>query len=177
MTRKQIAALKYLICEYNKKNSKTVLAQKVLWFLISQSRVLTRSVCVTLTEEVGGFTAKEVRDIAFGIDNMLSSNGATHLHELLDLMGSPLDFKLHYGDFNPNRTGDPFSTAGQFEGHSVDKVRLPEQVEKGHPLRYTFWLAKKEHYSQNATLVEVTKEKLETINLEKPGLYKTLEPK
>ncbi len=175
MTRKQIAALKYLICEYNKKN-KRELAQKVLWFLITQSRALTRSVCLTLTEEVGGFTAKEVHEVAFGIDNMLSSNGVTHLHELLDLMGSRLNFSLHYGDFNPTRTGDPFSTAGQFAGHSVDKVRLPEQTEHGHRLRYTFWLAK-EHCSRRATLVVVTKEKLGTINLNKPGLYKILEPK
>ena len=89
-------------------------------------------------------------------------------------MGSELNFSFHYGDFDTSRSDDPFNTDGQFAGWSEHQVYHPDLVREGLPMRYTFWLSK-ENYSRQVTLVGATREKLEQIDLAKPGLYPSLE--
>lgn len=169
ITAKQITALKYMI--FNAKNG-TELSKRVLAFLIDSSEELTKEVCLSLVADREGYTADEISAAGHGVGAMESCNCTTHLCELLDVMGSELSFSVHYGDFDPARANDPFSQAGQFAGwHQAD----PESRREGMPLRYTFWLSKK-NYSRQATLVVATREELEQINLEKPGLYPSLKP-
>jgi hypothetical protein len=119
-----------------------------------------------------GYTADEINAAALGVSSMESCTGTTHLHEILDAMGSEFSFSHHYGDFDQRRTGEPFSQAGQFAGWpQADSVSRQE----GMPLRYTFWLSR-QNYSRQAALVVATREELKQINLEKPGLYPILEP-
>jgi len=167
VTAKQIAALKYLI--FNAK-TKDKLAKRILAFLIHQSNMFTKEVCLTLWENREGYTADEIDAAAMGVSSMQSSDGTTHLDAVLEAMGVKLKFSFHYGDFDPNRKGDPMSAAGQFAGAPLSKVSRPELAQKGMPMRYTFWFSKKD-YSRKATLVTPTREELEKINLAKPGLY------
>ena len=169
VTEKQIAALKYMI--FIAKNG-TDLSKQVLAFLIDRSEDLTKEVCLTLVADREGYTADKINAAAHGVGGMLSSNGTTHLHQLLYVMGSDLNFDFHYGDFDPARIGSPFSSAGQFAGVSRSKVSDPEHVREGMPLRYTFWLSK-QSYSLQATLVVATREELGQIDLKKPGLYQS----
>lgn len=171
VTSKQIAALKYLV--FVAKNG-SKLSKQVLAFLIDQSEGLTKEVCLTLVADRDGYTADEINVAGHGVGGMESCNFTTHLHELLVLMGSKLNFSLHYGDFDPTRAGDPFNSDGQFFGCAVHQVSRPGLIRKGMPLRYTFWLSKQD-YSRQAKLVVATREKLEQIDLTKPGLYPNLE--
>ena len=171
-TSKQIAALRYMI--FNAKNG-TELSKRVLAFLIDQSEKLTKEICLTLVANREGYTADEISDAAYGVHGMKSCNGTTHLDQIFHVMGSKFGFSYHYGDYDPARIDDPFNSAGQFAGCGVRSVTDPELVREGMPLRYTFWLSKK-NYSRQAALVIATREELEQINLEKPGLYPTLEP-
>ena len=84
--------------------------------------------------------------------------------------GSELNFRVHYGDFDPARTGNPFSTAGQFPGCTPPRIRDPELGRTDMPLRYTFWLSR-ENYSDFAKLVVATRQELERIDLANHGLY------
>lgn len=174
MTQRQIAALKYMIFIAR---PGVELTKRVLAFLIDQSEGLTKEVCLTLTEGCQGYSAEEINIAAHGMSAMRSCNSTTHLSEILDVMGSELDFDVHYGDFDPTREGDPFSNAGQFAGWDASLVRGQdaELVREGMPLRYTFWLARK-FFSRGAVLVTTTREELEKINLKKPGLYPSIEP-
>jgi len=172
VTSKQIAALKYMIF---KANNGTELSKRVLGFLIDQSEELTKEVCLTLTQDREGYAADEISAAAIGIGVMKSSHCTTHLHELLDIMGSDLNFSVHYGDFDPTRNDDPFNSDGQFAGWSESHVNRPGLVRKGMPFRYTFWLSTQD-YSRQATLVVATREELEQIDLKKPRLYPSLEP-
>lgn len=172
VTPKQIAALKYMI--FIAKNG-TDLSKRVLAFLIDQSEELTKDVCLTLVADREGHTADEIRAAAHGVHGMGSCNGTTHLDQLLHVMGSKFSFLYHYGDFDPDRIGNPFSSAGQFAGCSSAQVSNPELLREGMPLRYTFWLSE-ESYSRHATLVVATREELEQIDLKKPGLYPNIEP-
>lgn len=172
VTAKQIAALKYLI--FIAKDG-TDLSKRVLAFLLDASEGLTKDVCLTLVADREGYTADEISAAAYGVDSMKSRNGTTHINQILHAMGIELKFSVHYGDFDPTRTDDPFNSYGQFAGLKAHEATEPGLVREGMPLRYTFWLSK-EHYSLQATLVVATREKLEQINLEKPGLYPSLEP-
>ena len=172
VTSKQIAALKYMI--FIAKNG-TDLSKRVLAFLIDQSEELTKEVCLTLMADREGYTADEVNAAAHGMHGMESCNGTTHLDQILHAMGSEFSFSVHYGDFDPNRPDDPFNTDGMFAGCDRSQVTRLGLILEGMPLRYTFWLSKQE-YSRQAKLVVAVREELEQINLEKPGLYPTLEP-
>ncbi len=171
-TPEQIAALRYLI--FNAKDG-TDLSKQVLAFLIESFAGLTKEVCLSLVADREGYTADEIGAAARGVGSMGSGNRATHLDQILCLMGSDFGFSVHYGDFDPTRTGDPFNNDGQFPGFSVHQVARPELVREGMPLRYTFWLSR-EHYSRQVALVVATREELERINLKKPGLYPEFEP-
>lgn len=149
------------------------LSKRILAFLIEKSTDLTKEVCLTLTEGKHGYSADEIRDAAFGISDMQSANGATHLYEIMCVMGSKLSFSLHYGDFNPFRPS-PLNTDGQFAGWPRDKVSDPGACTEGMPLRYTFWLSE-DSYSRVAKLVVTNRAELEEIDLTKPGLYPILE--
>ena len=163
----QIAALKYLIF---KAHNTPDLSKRIMSFLIDQSEKLTKEVVLTLIENREDFSGEEIREAAYGIDRMLSSNGATHINEVLLATGSDLDFSIHYGDFDPNREPDHFNNAGQLAGMDRSLVFNPESVREGMPLRYTFWLSIGS-YSRTASLVKVDREILEKIDLAKPGLY------
>lgn len=171
VTAKQIAALRYMI--FNAQDG-TDLSKRVLAFLLTQSEGLTKEVCLTLVEDREGYTGNEIHDAGLGVGAMQSSNCITRLHALLYLTGSELNYSVHYGDFDPIRSDDPFNCDGQFAGHDVSKVARPGLVRTGMPLRYTFWLARSP-YSRDATLVTASRRKLGRINLKKPGLYPRLE--
>ena len=171
ITPKQIAALKYMIFRAKNENE---ISKRVLAFLIDQSEGLTKEVCISLVADREGYTAEEIRAAGHGVGSMESGNGSTHVHELLDAMGSELNFSVHYGDFDSSRSDDPFISDGQFAGWSRHQVTRPGLVREDMPMRYTFWLSKK-NYSRQATLVGATRQKLEQIDLAKPGLYPTLE--
>lgn len=170
-TEKQIAALRYMI--FNAKDG-TELSKRVLAFLIESSERLTKEVCLSLVADREGYTADEISAAGYGVGNMESCNGTTHIDQILHAMGSELGVSVHYGDFDPARTDDPFNSDGQFTGWDRSRVSRPGQIREGMPLRYTFWLSKQD-YSRQATLVVATREELEQINLKKPGLYRFLE--
>lgn len=152
----------------------TDLSKKILALLIDRSERLTKEVCLTLVADREGYNAEEIDSAAHGLGAMQSCNCSTHLDQLLHLMGSGLQFECHYGDFDPNRDGDPFSSAGMFAGFPREMVPDKELIIEGMPVRYTFWLSA-QIYSRQATLVVATRENLEQIDLEKPGLYPTFE--
>ena len=169
VTKKQIAALKYMIFIIKNENE---LSKRILAFLVDQSNKLTKEVCITLVADREGYTASEIEKAAYAIGGMSSSNGTTHLYELLSLMGGKLYFSFHYGDFDPVRIDDPFNNDGQFAGFGVSQVRKPELVIEGMPPRYTFWFSKK-NYSRQAIYVVATREILEQVNIKESGLYKS----
>lgn len=167
MTDKQISALKYMI--FNTKDG-VDLSKRILAFLIDKSEGLTKEVCVSLVKDREGYTEEEISDAGYGVSAMESCNCNTHIHALMCLMGSELQFSFHYGDYDPRRVGDPFNTDGQFAGSKAAFVPDERLLLEGLPLRYTFWLSK-ESYSRSVELVVATKEKLEQIDLKKSGLY------
>jgi len=171
-TKKQIAALKYLI--FNARNV-VDLSKQVLAFLIEQSENLTKEVCLTLVDGREGFSAAEITAAGRGMSVMQSCNSTTHLHQILHAMGSELRFSFHYGDFDPSRKDDPFNAHGQFAGFKEEQVAYPGLVRDGMPIRYTFWFSKQD-YSRQAKLVVATRNDLEQIDPAKPGLYPELEP-
>ncbi len=170
-TSKQIAALRYMI--FIAKNG-TELSKRVLAFLIESSEGLTKDVCLSLVADREGYTGDEIHAAGCGVGGMQSSNGTTHLNELLDVMGSKLTFSVHYGDFDPTRIDDPFNNDGQFPGCRLSQVSRPGLIRKDMPIRYTFWISREE-YSRQATLVFTPREEHEQIDLERPGLYPSLE--
>lgn len=173
LTDKQISALRYLIFKSKDGNE---LTKKILAFLVEQSHGLSEEVCLTLVEDREGYTAEEIRDAAVGVDEMLSSNRRTHLHEILQAMGRNFRFCIHYGDYDPTRDGDPFNSDGQFAGATKEQVGGEVNLlREGMPIRFTFWCAK-DFYSRTAKLVKVTREFLDQIDIAKPGLYPALEP-
>lgn len=165
VTSKQIAALKYLI--FNSKRSD--LTKRLLTHLIHKSEGLKREVCLTLWENREGYTAKEIRELVEEIDS-----DSNQLHGLTYLAGADLTFSLHYGDFDPQRSNDPFSSEGQFAGRSPEEVLDKKLITKGMPLRYTFWLGKGFH-SRRAHYITTSRAELEKINIHNSGLYPGLE--
>jgi hypothetical protein len=172
VTKKQIAAARKMIFTSGSLGRNN-LSKQLLAFLIAKSKLLTKEVCVTVFVNRDGFGPKDVNDLFLGTHN-------TNSNALFLAMGSKFNFSSHYGDFDPARSkGDHFSCAGQFPGWDPARVNGggPDSVEltkKGMPLRFTFWLAKRS-YSQKATLIKVTRKDLEKINLQKPGLYPSVE--
>lgn len=171
VTKKQIAALKYMIFVSRNDNE---LSKRILAFLIDKSEKLTKEVCITLVADREGYTASEIENAAHAIGGMNSSSGTTHLHALLCLMGGKFSFSHHYGDVDPTRIGNIFNNDGQFAGFAVSQVRSPNLAIEGMPTRYTFWFSKKD-YSRQALYVVATRDILEKINIKKSGLYTSLD--
>ena len=155
-TSNQIAALRYMI--FNAKNG-TELSKRVLAFLIESSEGLTKEVCLTLVVDREGYTADEIRAAGHGVDSMGSGNGTTYLDQILAAMGSELSFSVHYGDFDPTRTSDPFNCDGQFGDWDRSQVIHSGPTPESMPPRYTFWFSK-QNYSRQAALVVATREEL-----------------
>ncbi len=166
-TERQTLALKYLL---KKSKDLNELALRIAFLLIDSSQGFSREVCATLVEDLSGFTSEEIGAAASAFKAMSSSNRTTHQGELFKLMGFDFRFDFHYGDYDPNREGDPFSAAGQFAGWDPEKVGSPELVLEGMPLRYTFWL-NGGMYSRKAVLVHVDKQTLLGVDLDSPTLY------
>jgi hypothetical protein len=124
------------------------LAKRVLAFLLDRSDLLKREVYITLREGKG-YEEFEVQEAAVGVHDLISSNGQTFLNQVMDVSGTRFHFSFHVGTFNGGKTG---------------------------PLAYTFWCAKG-YYLRGAKLVRVSRVRLDTINLEKSGLFPKLEPK
>src|SRR3989344_7938377 len=124
-TDKQIKALKYLMFKSRDGND---LVKRILVFLINSSKELTEQVSVSLMEDREGYSRDEVGEVGHGLHDMISSNGSTHLNELMTAVGTELHFSSHFGHYNERAI---FETAGQFSG--------------GYPMRYTFWLAKRSY--------------------------------
>jgi len=167
VTSKQIAALRYLIARVKfdqKYDSVADIAKVLLWKLIEASRNLTRTVHITVHEDDSEFARDEIINLGFAIGSMMSSNGTTHLEELMHLMGTECKFKLHYGSYLPD---GKFGTAGQFSGQRGG----PEKA----PARYTFWLGPhKVVPMDDSTTVAFTRKDLQHFDLSRSGLYPTL---
>ena len=167
VTQKQIAALKWLIfCA----KVGTELTKRVLAYLIDNSELLTREVCVVLNVGDGEFSRNEIDAAARGMQPMQSSHGSVHLDEIMYVSGSMFWFSVHYGDYDPTREGERCSSAGIVAGYPENLVLDKSLIESGHPLRYTFWLAK-EDYSRTAELLTPSREELDQIDITDAGLY------
>jgi hypothetical protein len=171
LTKKQIAALKFMIFEAK---DGTPLTKQILSLLIDRSQELTKDVCLSLVDGREGYGADEINVAAHGVGAMTSGNGTTYLDELCVLMGAQLGFSVHYGDFDPTRSEDQFDTSGMFPGAPLKTVSDPRLVREGMPMRYTFWLSKK-NYSRQAELITANREELEKIDIKKSGLDPNLE--
>lgn len=168
VTGKQVAALKYLIAA-SKYGNET--GKKIYFHLLDNSERLSKDVCVTLTQDLEGYTGKEIHEAAVSLSGMTSCNCTTHLDQIMIATGAPFFFDLHYGHFGPD---GKFDTSGMFPGFPKDMVTNPKLVVSGAPCRYTFWLSKK-YYSKTAKRINVVRQQLEAINLSRPGLYLDIE--
>lgn len=145
-TKKQIAALKYLI--FRSKDGANI-TKRLLAFLINHSMGLTRGVYVNLVGSLNGFSARTIQQAAFGLHDMQSCNGTTHIGQVLIAMGSPLVFGYR-------------NVSGTQPGL------------KRNQCAWTFWLAQ-DRTVLDAEFIEVHSSELEQIDLSKPGLYPALE--
>lgn len=170
-TEKQIAALKYLIYKAEVRDPRV---KQIFGLLIDESKGLTEEVCLTLTEGADGYSAEEIDEIAHSQSQLVSANGTALISEVLQAMGSDFQISVHYGNFDPNRKKRPLDTSGMFSGYDRSQVDDPDLLKEGMPMRYTFWVAKG-FYSRSARLVKATREMIENVDLNRPGLYKTLE--
>lgn len=129
----QINSLKYLI--FMSKNSGPE-TKKICFALIDASEGLTKAVCFTVNSE----------DAQFGIHNMVSFNGTTHLQEIMKCIGTKMSFS-HHGGY-----------------HDKDGVFQPELIE-GEEHTHTIWLSEI-RYDKKA--LELIKEYVEKIVLKDP---------
>lgn len=156
MTDKQIAALKYLIA-HSRDGSK--LAKQLVWFLIDNSKNLTQPVSLSFVQDREGFSRDEISKLAHSADRFTSCNCDTFLNQIFDAMGSELCFSLHFGHYD---NGTTLNNGGQFEGVTV--------------MSYTFWLAEKSYgHDGSGKILTTTRQEIEAIDLNKPGLYPKLE--
>jgi hypothetical protein len=167
VTDKQIAALKYLVGEARIDGD---LAKQIAFFLLDQSDHLEKQVCICLVDGEEGFDKAEIKLAAYAIDAMHSSSGPLHFSEIMSAVGSEMHFSTHYGAYMEGK----FNSDGIFAGLRRSIVMSDSCTRQGMPYRYTFWLAKSS-FSDEATLVQVSKDELSKINLEKPGLYPSTE--
>ena len=163
LTPTQIAAVKYIVARARQDSP---YSKRLFWFMLDQSEGLTKGVRVTLEEGAQGFTGDEIRGIAHPFDGMQSCHGGTHLNELLAATGSDFRFLLHYGNCS---AGGKFDTRG-----AVPRATGPYGDE---PLRYTFWLAPAIYSAATEVSEQIpcSRDRLDSINLEKPGLYESIE--
>ncbi len=151
VTKTQIAALKYLVAK--SPDSKGI-GKRIAWFLIGASNQLTEDVLVTIREGEDGFTREEVLQATYEFHDMCSSNGSTHIQELMSLSGSRLNFGYNHGHLDPEK--------------GFDASEFPSENGRA-KLRYSFWLTDGE--PQGLISRRITAEKLMEINLGHPGLY------
>ena len=135
VTRKQIAALKYLI--FHSKDAEPF-AKQVCAYLLDQSDRLTRDVRVNFSA-LDGFISSEGGQAINGVHDMGSANGSTHLRAIMKAMGTTFHFSSHAS---------------------------PSEV----------WLAIGD-YSPTARELRPTRAEIEAIDLDRPGLYPSLEKK
>lgn len=164
VTERQIHALKYLISNARDGSS---MVKQILWFLIDQSKSLTEEVCVTLTQDCGGFERQEIHRDALTMSSLTSSNCTTHIDQILIAMGTEFCFSVHYGNFDED---GKFNPSGMFSGIPRSMVSDESLTVVNAPMRYTYWLAKK-GYSGTARVIPVSRAELVAIDLSKPGLY------
>ncbi len=139
MNNTQTEAVKYLIIH---SKDATELAKKILFFLLEQPEALKISTCITVIEGSDGFSKKDVLNIYNSIHDMKSSNGTTHLNEIMKVAGSNFLFFAHAGAFHPD---------GEFK-------------EYDNLLSYTVWLSDN-RYDFKAKRKSLTKETLIEIEL------------
>ncbi len=160
ITEQQVATLRYLIL----KAEGTDLAKRVLTFLINRSEGLTRDVCVSLVSGREGYGRKEIEAAAHSVHNMHSVNHSVHIDALTTLMGS----ELH---FSSSRTCLVEESPGHLQFNDLESADSPLKGQ----YCLSFWLTK-ENYYREAALFAVTREELEAIDLQCPGLHPILEP-
>jgi hypothetical protein len=161
VTKKQIAAVKYLIFESQDGSN---LAKQILALLLDKSEGLTKQVYITLQQDREGYTADEIQKAAVTMGGMTSSTCSTHLDEIMDILDTKFEFSIHYGSYE----GKTFSSNGIFPGYEGHPLNAP--------LRYTFWLAEKSYGHAGGEIeIPVSRKELDEIDLTKPGLYPNLE--
>ena len=165
ITRKQLAALRFLIFKSEQDNCMAGIAKKICAVLIKHSRHMSKKVYITLWHDMNNFSDQEISDIAYAFDNLIV--GHPSLNEILVAMGSKMSFRFHYGHMHEGK----LNTEGMF-GHKPTNAPGHEH-DRTMPLRYTFWLST--DMTDNGTQIKVTRDKLDAVDLTKPGLYPTLE--
>ncbi len=168
ITEEQLSALKYIIFQQRDVIEPT---KQLLSLLIDESQALTRDVCTTLSAK-DGISAEMISLIAREVDRLMSESGSVYLNELIKLMGTDFLFSLHYGHYVVGEKNH-LDKAGMFAGIDPSRVLTSSparSVEQGHPVRYTFWLARK-CYSKEAELFETTEEKLKAVDLSEPRVH------
>ena len=121
----QMKAFRKLILDSKDGNS---FGKEVMLWLINNSDHLTRPVAVNIPTSIAHEFAYNA---ATSVHDMLSSNGTTYLNELIRLMGSPLHFSHHCGQY---------ATLGLIQN---DKRSFSSKLEG-----YTIWLTP-EYYGHN----------------------------
>jgi len=129
----QIKALKYLILKSKDAGLET---KKICFALIDGSEGLTKSVFFTCNS----------KDAQYGLHDMVSSNGTTHLQEIMKSVGTEMIFSNH---------GGYFDAEGIFNSH----------LKEGEDYTHTLWLSKNRY---DKTALELTKECVEKIVLKDP---------
>ena len=87
LTRKQIAAIKYLIANSPDANN---LGKRLLWWMIDKSKRFTQEVAIEIPKT--NQNDKQIRGAIVGIHHILSCHGLTHLNEVLTAAGAGLHF-------------------------------------------------------------------------------------
>ena len=147
MTEIQIAALKYLIA---KSKDASELSKQVMFYLIDQSEGFSKEVAISFSGRTGDYSNEEAMDIVFGVHDMESSNGSTHLDALMKLSGCVFTFSQHGGHYKK----------GIFNARTTGG---------------TVWLSKNNYgHNTNELIILPTpkKDEIQKINLKKNGLYK-----
>lgn len=101
LTRAQMKQLAYLISVSKDINKPA--KRVVLWLLYKTDR-LTKPVCLCMNEKVCG---KLAENVSFGVHDMSSCNGTTHLGSLVKLTGSKFVFWHHCGVYSKGGKYDP----------------------------------------------------------------------
>ena len=121
ITEKQIAALKHLILHSKDADE---LTKKICFFLIEKSELLSRNVLVELLESKAQ-PKQSLKQVSYGIYNMDSSDGQTHLSEILFAMGTQFRFEFSTAQYPDNKQyGDycnKYCVSVWFSSNPVDR--------------------------------------------------------
>jgi len=134
ITNHQMATLCYLI---SRSGDISENGKKILQLMLVKSKNLTKPVCVSIGQEQFGEVANE---FGYGVHDMLSANGTTHMHRWFDLLGIKFGFSSHCGRF----------VDGDLD-HSVSGY-------------YTCWLST-DSYDKKAELIPIEMSDIENIKL------------